>query len=269
MSRETMEQCLRILRGSAIPTVDITGGAPEMHPEFRWFVTECRALGKTVMDRCNLTILLAHDKYRDLPEFLARHRVKVVSSLPYYQKGFTDRQRGEGVFDKSIRALRTLNAVGYGMDGTGLELDLVYNPAGAFLPAPQASLEADFKRELHHLFGLRFNRLYTITNMPIARYLEYLEASGNLEEYMEKLVASFNPAAVKGVMCRNTISVSWEGNLHDCDFNQMLEIPVTTQSSRSIRDFDLEALNRRAIAVDQHCYGCTAGSGSSCGGSLV
>lgn len=268
MTRETMELCLEILARSSIPTVDITGGAPEMNPHFRWFVAEIRKIGRKVMDRCNLTILLANEKYRDLPRFFADHQVHVVSSLPYPQKGFTDRQRGEGVFDKSIQALKRLNEVGYGREGSGLELDLVYNPAGAFLPAPQVQLEADFKRQLKAAYGIEFNRLYTITNMPISRYLEYLEASGNLEDYLEKLVQSFNPSAAAGVMCRNTISVGWDGTLYDCDFNQQLDLPVAG-SRRHLKDFDSEALSGRDIVIDQHCYGCTAGSGSSCGGQLV
>ena len=269
MTRETMELCLHVLRRHSIATVDLTGGAPEMNPEFRWFVQELSALGCTVIVRCNLTILLAHEKYRDLPQFYARNRIKVVSSLPYYQKSFTDRQRGDGVFDRSIRALTLLNAEGYGRPDSGLELDLVYNPSGAFLPAPQAQLEADFKRELHKHFGIRFNRLYAITNMPISRFLEYLEQSGNLEAYLQRLVESYNPAAVPGVMCRSTLSVGWDGRLYDCDFNQMLGIGTSPTSVQNVRDFDLASLEARDIQVDQHCFGCTAGSGSSCGGSTV
>lgn len=269
MTRETMEECLEVLRQHRFKTVDLTGGAPEMNPDFRWFVSEITKLGIEVIDRCNLTIILANAKYNELPLFFAEHKVKVVSSLPYYKKDFTDRQRGEGVFEKSIRALKMLNEVGYGREGSGLELDLVYNPSGAFLPASQAALERDFKKELRHLFGIEFNHLYSITNMPISRFLEYLQSSGNLDEYMEKIVNAYNPAAAPGVMCRNTLSISWDGRVYDCDFNQMLDLPVVPESVRHIRDFDFKTLSEREIAVDQHCFGCTAGTGSSCGGSLT
>jgi radical SAM/Cys-rich protein len=221
------------------------------------------------MVRCNLTIIVTNHHYRDLPEFYRTHRVHVVSSLPYFEKGRTDRQRGDQVFDKSIEALRMLNAVGYGQEGSGLVLDLVYNPAGAFLPAAQAGLEAVFKRELGRRHGITFNSLYTITNMPISRFLEFLAGSGNLESYMEKLVGAFNPAAARGVMCRTMISVGWDGRLYDCDFNQMLELPVTCAGAATIRTFNEAVLAGREIAIDQHCYGCTAGAGSSCGGATA
>lgn len=269
MTRETMEQVLRVLKEADISTLDLTGGAPELNPHFRWLVEEAAALGVHVIDRCNLTILLANKRFHDLPQFLAQHRVEVVSSLPHFSRRRTDSQRGEGVFDKSVRALEMLNEAGYGMEGTGLELNLVYNPAGAFLPASQESLEAQFKEQLQRQFGIRFNHLFTITNLPISRFLDYLLASGNYEEYMEKLVDSFNPAAARAVMCRNTLSVGWDGRLYDCDFNQMLELPVQTQAPQHIRDFDLQALNDREIVINQHCYGCTAGAGSSCGGATT
>jgi radical SAM/Cys-rich protein len=269
MTAETMGHCLAAVERHEIETVDITGGAPEMNSEFRWFVERLAALGCRIMVRSNLTIILAHQQYHDLPDFFAKHRVIVVSSLPYYQKSFTDRQRGDGVFEKSISALKMLNGVGYGTPDTGLELNLVYNPAGAFLPGDQASLEQDFKRELFDHFEIRFNRLYTITNLPISRFLDFLIESGNLEEYMERLVASFNPAAAVGVMCRDTISVGWDGLLYDCDFNQMLEIPIRTARSRHVSEFDLAELGGRRIAINQHCFGCTAGAGSSCGGAVV
>lgn len=270
MTRETMELCLEAMEKSGATTVDITGGAPEMNPSFRWLVEQATARGKKVMVRCNLTILLANRAYEDLPEFYARHRVNVVSSLPYYDKR-TDRQRGDGVFDRSIEALKRLNAVGYGKPGSGLELDLVYNAVGAFLPGPQAQLEADFKRELGENFGIAFNRLFAITNMPISRFLEYLLESGNLEAYMEKLVGAFNPAAAAAVMCRNTVSIGWDGLVYDCDFNQMLEMHVAGKKGAPlhVKDLDVDAFARRDIRVDQHCYGCTAGTGSSCGGSLA
>lgn len=269
MTRATMEICVELVRKHKFPKVDITGGAPEMNPDFRWFVTELRDAGAHVMNRCNLTILLANPKYNDLPNFFRDHQVEVISSLPHYTKDYTDRQRGEGVFGKSIKALQMLNEVGYGRAGTNLNLNLVYNPAGAFLPGDQSGLERDFKAQLKADFGIEFNNLFCITNMPISRYLEYLIKSGNYESYMNTLVNAFNPAAAAAVMCRNTISVGWDGQLYDCDFNQMLDLPVTLKSSQHIKDFDLSALNSRNIVINQHCYGCTAGSGSSCGGSVA
>ncbi|MBN1204441.1 MAG: arsenosugar biosynthesis radical SAM protein ArsS [Myxococcaceae bacterium] len=268
MSRETMEQCLAALAKTAIPTVDLTGGAPEMNPHFRWLVEEVRRLGRHVMDRCNLTILETAP-HADLPEFLARHRVEVVCSLPHYRALNTDKQRGEGVYEKSIRALKRLNALGYGDGQSGLRLVLVTNPVGAFLPGSQGSLEAEWKRELLRNHGIRFDALFALTNMPISRFLEWLEQSGNLEMYLERLVTAFNPAAARGVMCRNTLSVGWDGQLHDCDFNQMLELPVEASAPRHIRDFDLAKLDARTIVTDRHCFGCTAGAGSSCGGATT
>lgn len=269
MDRATLERCLEII--AAVPSitkVDITGGAPEMNPHFRWFVEEVSALGKQVIDRCNLTILRANPKYHDLPEFFAKHKVQVVSSLPYFSKKRTDSQRGDGVFEDSIEALQMLNAVGYGKEGTGLELHLVYNPSGAFLPAGQETLQAEFKRQLKRKYDIDFNMLFAITNLPIARFLDYLLESGNYEEYMEKLVEAYNPATVDGLMCRNTLSVSWDGYIYDCDFNQMLDLKVAS-SSQHINDFDLEALNKRSVVLNQHCFGCTAGAGSSCGGEIT
>lgn len=267
MSRETMEECLAALARTSIPTVDITGGAPELNPHFRFLVEEVRKLGRHVIDRCNLTIMetAAH---RDLPEFLAQHRVEVVCSLPHFRALSTDKQRGEGVFDKSIRALRRLNELGYGDGRSGLRLVLVTNPAGAFLPGGQESLEREWKREMAERYGVRFDALYTITNMPISRYLEWLAESGNLERYMQTLVGAFNPVAARGVMCRNTLSVGWDGQLYDCDFNQMLEMPVRGPVAH-VRDFDPARLRERTIATERHCFGCTAGAGSSCGGSTA
>jgi radical SAM/Cys-rich protein len=267
MSRETMEECLAALERTAIPTVDITGGAPELTPHFRWFVERCRALGRHVIDRCNLTILET-PAHRDLPAFFARHAVEVVCSLPHWRALGTDRQRGAGVFARSIAALRRLNAVGYGTGRADRRLVLVTNPVGAFLPAPQASLESEWKRELAAAHGVTFDALYAITNMPIARFLEWLVDSGNLEGYMERLVNAYNPAAAAAVMCRNTISIGWDGRVYDCDFNQMLDLPVEPGAGRHVRDFDLAALERRAIVTGPHCFGCTAGAGSSCGGAL-
>ncbi|AYV54736.1 radical SAM/Cys-rich domain protein [Leptospira kmetyi] len=268
MSKETMLHCLSVLATSPISTVDLTGGAPEMNPEFRWLVTELRKLNKKVMVRCNLTILLAGEKYRSLPEFYAEQKVEVVSSLPYFEKRRTDAQRGDGVFEKSIEALQKLNSLGYGVPDSGLILNLVYNPAGAFLPGSQATLENEFKNSLYKKFGIQFNSLFTITNMPISRYLEYLQESGNLEGYLEKLVTSYNPVAAQGVMCRNTLSVGYDGSLYDCDFNQMLEMKVEGKI-QNIRDYDANALEQRNIRVYEHCYGCTAGAGSSCGGATA
>lgn len=269
MGREGLEQCLDILARYDIPTVDITGGAPEMNPHFRWFVEACRKLGKHVMNRCNLTIIVSNKKYHDLPEFFAANQVEVVSSLPHYSAHRTDAQRGDGVFEESIKALQMLNAVGYGKEGTGLKLDLVYNPTGTFLPGNQASLEADFKRQLKRKFDIDFNSLYAITNMPISRFLDFMIENGQYESYMQTLIDAFNPAAVAGVMCRNTISVGWDGYLYDCDFNQMLELKVDTQESQHISEWNLETLSQREIVVRNHCFGCTAGSGSSCGGTTA
>lgn len=268
MSRETMELCVAALEASAIPSVDITGGAPELHPHFRWLVERCVALGRHVMDRCNLTVL-ALPSQRDLPVFLAEHAVEVVCSLPHYRAVNTDRQRGEGVYERSIEGLRRLNAAGYGDGDPKRRLVLVTNPVGAFLPGSQRSLEGEWKRELARLHGVRFDALYTITNMPISRFLEWLVDSTNLESYMERLVQSFNPLAARGVMCRTLVSVGWDGRLHDCDFNQMLDLEVGAGAPRHVRDFDAAALARRRIVVGRHCFGCTAGAGSSCGGATA
>jgi radical SAM/Cys-rich protein len=269
MTRETAERVVEVLRRHPIPTLDITGGAPELNPAFRYLVEEARALGLNVIDRCNLTVLLVRSQ-ADLAEFLAEHRVEVVASLPSFRSSGTDAQRGEGVFEKSIEALRRLNAVGYGNgNGNGLALNLVHNPVGAFLPGNQTSLERDYKRELRSRYGIVFDNLYTITNMPISRFLEFLERSGNLERYMETLVNVFNPAAVAGVMCRTHLSVGWDGTLYDCDFNQMLDLPTGNGSPRTL-DALLESGNlHREIVTARHCYGCTAGAGSSCGGTVA
>lgn len=268
MTRETAELCVAALRSTGIPTVDITGGAPELNPNFRWLVEQSRLLGRRVMDRCNLSVLLLSSQ-TDLAEFLAAHQVEIVASLPYYLEQQTDAQRGAGVFDKSIEALKKLNALGYGRENSALRLDLVYNPVGAFLPPAQRTIEADFKRELARRHGIVFNSLYTITNMPISRFLDFLLRSGNYDRYMEKLINAYNPAAAEGVMCRYTLSVGWDGALYDCDFNQMLDLPLGYGAPAHIRDFNSALLDRRRITVGQHCYGCTAGSGSSCGGAVA
>ena len=272
MSKATMDRCLEIVREHSIPIADLTGGAPELNPNFHWLVEQLSHLGKTIpgfrlIDRCNLTIILSNANFRLLPEFLSRHRVNVVSSLPHFTKRFTDRQRGEGVHERSIEALRMLNAVGYGLPGSGLQLDLVYNPSGTFLPGRQSELEAQFRGRLRGDYQIEFNSLFALTNLPISRFLEHLIESSRLEEYMEQLISAFNPAAVAGLMCRNTVSVGWDGKLYDCDFNQMLEIPA--EGAVTIENVEWKAFHERTIMVDQHCYGCTAGCGSSCGGALV
>jgi radical SAM/Cys-rich protein len=267
MQRETIDACLEVLRENKIPTLDITGGAPEMIPDFRYFVTEARKTGTKIMVRHNLTVMFEKgEEY--LPEFFAENEVEVVSSLPYFMQQQTDAQRGEGVFDKSVEALKKLNAVGYGTENSGLILNLVYNPVGAFLPPAQEAIEADFKRELKTRYDIVFNNLYTITNMPIARFLDWLRRSRNEKSYMQKLVNAFNPTTVEGLMCRNTLSVDWLGNLYDCDFNQMLEISVSPKVGQTIFDFSPEKFFDREIMTNAHCFGCTAGAGSSCGGTV-
>jgi len=268
MRDAVIDAALEFLERSDIPTIDITGGAPELHPRFREIVTRARAAGRHVMDRCNLTITQLPN-YSDLPEFLAGHGVEVVASLPSFAARQTDAQRGAGVFDDSIAALRHFNTLGYGVDGSGLLLNLVTNPVGAFLPGPQHALEADWKRELGRRYGIVFNRLYTITNMPISRYLEFLLHSGNLQGYMDRLVTAFNPAAVDGLMCRYTLSVGWDGRLYDCDFNQMIDLTTSADAPQTIFDATTHALAARRIVIGPHCFGCTAGGGSSCGGSTV
>ncbi|MDA8901523.1 arsenosugar biosynthesis radical SAM protein ArsS [bacterium] len=271
MSKETLQECLDAIAKSEIKTVDLTGGAPEMNPHFRWFVEQAYKLDCKVIVRCNLSIIVANKKYFDLPEFYKENEVEIVSSLPHYSEKKTDSQRGDGVFDRSIRALMMLNEVGYGMEGSGLTLNLVYNPSGAFLPPNQDGLEKQFKRKLKKDFDIEFNSLFAITNIPISRYLDYLVASENFMGYMEKLANSYNPVAAEGVMCRNTISVGWDGYLYDCDFNQMLELKVAVADKKRqhVKDFDSQTLIDRKIIVNEHCFGCTAGAGSSCGGEIA
>ncbi len=265
MQRETIDACLKVLRENNIKTLDITGGEPEMIHDFRYFVTPAKKIGAHIIVRHNLTVMFEKG-HQHLPEFFAENEVEVVSSLPYFIADKTDAQRGTGVFDKSIEALTLLNKVGYGVEES-LKLNLVYNPVGAFLPPEQSAIEADFKRELKNRYDIVFNNLYAITNMPIARFLDWLRRSKNEESYMQKLVNAFNPSTIEGLMCRNIISVDWRGNLYDCDFNQMLEIPVV--SKQTIFDFDFASLKNRDIQTENHCYGCTAGSGSSCGGVVA
>ncbi len=269
MSRATADACLRALDSTSAHTVDITGGAPELNPNFRYLVEQCIRRGKHVIDRCNLTILLL-PAFSDLPAWLAEKGVEIVCSLPHFRKRNTDAQRGEGTFEKSIEALRVLNAHGYGRGDPSRRLTLVANPVGAYLSGDQHSMEREWKDHLGKRYGVVFDRLITINNMPIARFLEWLVRSGNLASYMETLVTSFNPATVPALMCRNTLSVGWDGTLYDCDFNQMLNLPLRTADGKTMTvfDFDPHALGERTIVTGRHCFGCTAGAGSSCGGAL-
>ena len=268
MTSETVEQVLDAIRKFEISTIDITGGAPEMNPSFRYLVRESRSLGCHVIVRHNLTVMFEPGQ-EDLPQFFREHEIEVISSLPYFLEQQTDAQRGRGVFKKSIEALHRLNAVGYGIENSGFILNLVYNPVGAFLPPPQESIEADFKRELMNRYGILFNHLFTITNMPIKRFLDYLRRSGNEERYRRKLTEAFNPATVAGLMCRTLVSVDWTGRLYDCDFNQMLELGVAPDMPQRIAHFNPGKLARRRIMTGSHCFGCTAGAGSSCGGAVT
>ena len=269
MTKKTMLQCLEVIKNTNATTLDLTGGAPEMNPNFRWFVDEASKAGiKDFIVRSNLTIIRANKKYYDLPEFFKKHNIHVVSSMPHWTRGKTDKQRGTGVFDTSIKALQDLNAIGYGLPNSKLKLDLVYNPSGAFLPGDQVSMERDFKNALLEDFGIQFHNLFTITNLPVSRFLDYLIASDNYEDYMYSLVDAYNPSAVENVMCTNTISVSWDGYLYDCDFNQMLKLKVAS-SVKHISEYNEELLNKRTIIISQHCYGCTAGAGSSCQGTVI
>jgi radical SAM/Cys-rich protein len=267
MARATMDQVIAWLATTDIPTVDITGGAPEMIPDFKYLLGRLRALTppRHIIDRCNLTILL-EPGYEDYAQFLAGYEIEIIASMPCYSAKNVNEQRGEGVFDASIKALQLLNSLGYGMREE-LPLHLVYNPNGAFLPAPQEELEADYKRELKEHFGIVFNKLYTITNLPIARFASYLKNNNLLGDYMALLNDAFNPATVNGLMCRNTINVSWEGEVFDCDFNQMLKMPWS--GGLHLWDIDSAQVENREILTGDHCFGCTAGAGSSCGGALV
>ena len=271
MDQRTAEAVIRFLERSGIQTVDLTGGAPELNPHFNYLATESRRLGTHVMDRCNLTVFYEKGKGY-LPQFLADHQVEVIASLPCYSRENVDKQRGKGTFDASIRALLWLNELGYGKEGNGLLLNLVYNPVGPHLPPPQKTLERDYKVRLLEDFGIVFNRLYTITNMPITRYEKYLKATSRYEQYVELLIQNFNPATVDGLMCRNTLSIGWDGKLYDCDFNQMLLMSLNGRyrgPQPTIFDVTLEELEGRQILTGDHCFGCTAGCGSSCGGAVT
>ncbi len=269
MTLETMQQCLEVIKNTGAHTLDLTGGAPEMNPNFKEFVEAAAKAGiKDFIVRSNLTIIRANKKYYELPKFFKKHNIHVVSSMPHWTRGKTDKQRGDGVFDKSIKALQMLNEVGYGREGSDLKLDLVYNPSGAFLPGDQMALENDFKKVLKTDFHIDFHNLFAITNLPISRFLDYLIASENYEDYMFSLVDAYNPTAVANVMCTNTISVSWDGYLYDCDFNQMLNLKVASKVQH-IGDYNEALLQDRNIIINQHCYGCTAGAGSSCQGVVA
>ncbi|MCP4499479.1 MAG: radical SAM/Cys-rich domain protein [Deltaproteobacteria bacterium] len=278
MKDAVLDRALELFEKSKVSLLDVTGGAPELHPRFEELIARASAAGKRVINRCNLTILTV-EKYKHLPAFFAEHNVEIVSSLPFHEEGMTDRQRGDGVFDKSIRALRMLNDEGYGMPGSKRLLTLVTNPVGAFLPPDQDALETEFRVKLMSEFGVHFSNLISLTNMPVRRYLDWLQRSGNVQRYMQKLSASFNPSAAEGVMCRNTLSVGLKGELYDCDFNQMLEMPLAKNLPQNILDLapnDLTppdtaqgVLDDAPIVVDDHCYGCTAGAGSSCGGATA
>jgi radical SAM/Cys-rich protein len=269
LTRETLDLILDWLAGTDIHTVDLTGGAPEMIPDFRYLIERLHALPQveTIIDRCNLTIL-REPGYDWLAEFLAAHRIKVVASMPCYEPANVNAQRGEGVFDASIQGLQILNRLGYGRTAD-LPLDLVYNPNGAFLPPDQAELEADYKRELKRHFDIDFDHLYTITNMPVSRFASWLLHNGKLEEYMDLLVGAFNPASVAGLMCRDTLSIGWRGEVYDCDFNQQLGLQWKNGRPLFLWDIDPARIENRPIALGKHCFGCTAGHGSSCGGSLI
>ena len=270
MRRNNVDAVLRFLADSQIPTLDITGGAPELHAYFDYLVESARRLGRHVMDRCNLTVIFEPGKDY-LPEFFRRHRVELVCSLPCYSIENVDKQRGKGTFDGSIRALQLFNQLGYGKPESDLTLNLVYNPVAAHLPPPQEKLEQDYKRILREQFGIEFNRLFCLTNMPITRYATHLKLRGEYDDYLNLLEAKFNRATVEQVMCRNLISVGWDGWIYDCDFNQMLDLPIADDAGRRlhISTLTMNQLTKLAIAVGDHCYACTAGSGSSCGGALL
>ncbi len=267
MSRETVEEVLRVLLDNPIETLDITGGAPELNPHFRMLVARVKTAGKRVIVRSNLTVLL--DKGHEyLPEFYRDHDVDLIASLPCYLEENVDAVRGSGAFDKSIKALHILNRMGFGNGTDGRSITLVYNPRGAFLSPSQSALEADYKRELKDRYNVTFNRLFAFTNMPVGRFRDSLIRNGNLEIYQEMLASAFNPATLDTVMCCSLVSVGWDGRLYDCDFNQALGLGVDGSVPGHITNFDHELLSQRVISVDDHCFGCTAGQGSSCAGAM-
>lgn len=270
MTWETVEAVLHFLERSGIPTVDITGGAPELNPHFDALVEACVHRRCHVMDRCNLTVFFEPGKDY-LPEFLRQHGVELMCSLPCYTEANVDRQRGKGSFELSIRALQLLNRLGYGQSGTELRLNLVYNPLGGSLPPPQAALEQDYRRRLHEDHGIVFNYLYCLTNMPITRFEKFLRLRGEYDRYMELLASAFNPNTLDKLMCRNLLSVGWDGLVYDCDFNQMLDLPLRNSAGDPVKISELlaETVEAKPILVGNHCYACTAGAGSSCGGALL
>jgi radical SAM/Cys-rich protein len=286
MTQEIIDKCFDIVdKSPSIKTIDITGGAPEMNPGFREIVVRARERNLEVIDRCNLTVLMEPGQ-EDLPQFLAQHKVRVCASLPCYSERNVNLQRGANVFQRSIKGLQLLNDQGYGQEGSDLFLDLVYNPGGAFLPPDQGALQDEYKQQLKDDFHISFNNLFTITNMPIKRFADMLSKSGKLEEYMTLLVQSFNPTAISGLMCRDTLSVSWDGKLYDCDFNQQLQLGLgetlesvapeadsgSVSAAPPLSVFDVESvaeLLRHRVTVDHHCFGCTAGAGSSCQGATI
>ncbi len=270
MSRDTIDAVLAFLSSTGIPTLDITGGAPELHPDFDYLVESAVAMDRRVMDRCNLTVVFEPGKDY-LPDFFKRHRVELLCSLPCYSEDNVDRQRGKGTFEMSIRALKIFNDLGYGRAGSGLTLNLVYNPIGPFLPPPQAKLENEYKKILKERFGILFNRLHCLSNMPITRYETHLKLRGEYNQYMELLAGHFNGATLERVMCRNLLSVGWDGLLYDCDFNQMLDLPLRDADGKplDITTLSLAKVRNLPIQVGNHCYACTAGFGSSCGGALL
>tara|TARA_B100000508_G_scaffold141091_1_gene146290 strand:+ start:16169 stop:17233 length:1065 start_codon:yes stop_codon:yes gene_type:complete len=268
MTQETMELILKAIDQVGVKTVDLTGGAPEMNPNFKWFVEELSKRNVHVIVRSNLTILVSNKNFRTYPEFMKEHGIEIIASLPCYTQDNVDKQRGSGVFNRSIEALRVLNELGYGKEGSGLDLHLVFNPGGASLPPDQKGLENDYKIRLKEDWGIEFNNLYTITNLPISRYLDFLLAADKYESYMDTLVNAYNPVAADNVMCKNTLSIDWEGYMYDCDFNQMLQLKVAGDRQH-IKDFNHKEILNRYIKIGQHCYGCTAGAGSSCQGTTV
>lgn len=267
MSRETMGLCIEAAACKQISTIDITGGAPEMHPDLAWLIGRLAPLNKRLIVRSNLLIMLEPD-FTHFMGLFAAHRVELVGSLPDYHAERTDRQRGAGTFEKVVQAIRALNRMSYGVPGSGLLLHLVHNPVGAYLPGPQRSLEKEYRRVLQDVHGLQFNTLFCLVNSPIGRYRDYLTRSGNFKDYMRTLQCAFNPQTIDSVMCRYTLSVGWDGHLYDCDFNQLLDLKVDSGAPAHIREFDFDRLAGREIVVRSHCFACTAGAGSSCQGAL-
>lgn len=267
MKREALERCLEIIEISGIETVELTGGSPEMNPGFRWFVEKCSGAGVRAIVRSNLTVML-EEGYEDIPAFLKHNNVAIIASLPCYTRENVDKQRGKGVYDKSVEVLKKLNRIGYGIEDSGYTLNLIYNPGGSFLPGNQPALEKAYRERLREDHQIKFNSLFTITNMPIGRFKTSLCKQGEYGTYMHLLIDAFNPDAAERVMCRNLLSIGWDGSIYDCDFNQMLDMKCNHGAPDHIDGFDARALEHRRIVTAIHCYGCTAGAGSSCSGAL-